>query len=480
MKISNIDIDAALDNVRQQLKDDPAVSPSLRAAIELLMTLIQLLTGRLNTNSRNSSKPPSQDPNRPKTRRSTGERKPGGQPGRVGKTLQQVADPDAIKTVKVDRRTLPKGRTFRSVGYERRQVFELDIRRFITEYQAEILEDEQGNRIVAPFPSGVDRAVQYGPGLKAHAVYLSLYQRLPYERVREYFEDQVGLPLSAGSLFNFNQEAFEKAEGFEHWVKDRLAAAELIHADETSINIGGQRHWLHGASNEHLTWLAPHAQRGHAAMEAIGILPRFQGVLCHDHWKSYYRYRCRHALCNAHHLRELQRAWEQDKQAWAERMQTLLCTMQDAVHNAGGSLPPDKVEGWRTAYRECLAKADQECPPPDEGQRGGKRGRLKRSKARNLLERLREYEDDVLRFLGDPRVPFTNNQGERDIRMLKVQQKISGCFRSVDGARIFCRVRSYLSTARKQNVTSSEALSRLFEGRQPAFMMDSGDNPETF
>jgi transposase len=183
MKISNIDIDAALGNVRQQLKDDPTVSPSLRAAIELLMTLIQLLTGRLNTNSRNSSKPPSQDPNRPKTRRSTGERKPGGQPGRVGKTLQQVADPDAIKTVKVDRRTLPKGRTFRSVGYERRQVFELDIRRFITEYQAEILEDEQGNRIVAPFPSGVDRAVQYGPGLKAHAVYLSLYQLLPYERV---------------------------------------------------------------------------------------------------------------------------------------------------------------------------------------------------------------------------------------------------------------------------------------------------------
>jgi transposase len=161
-------------------------------------------------------------------------------------------------------------------------------------------------------------------------------------------------------------------------------------------------------------------------------------------------------------------------------MQTLLCTMQDAVHNAGGSLPPDKVEGWRTAYRECLAKADLECPPPDEGQRGGKRGRLKRSKARNLLERLREYEDDVLRFQGDPRVPFTNNQGERDIRMLKVQQKISGCFRSVDGARIFCRVRSYLSTARKQNVTSSEALSRLFEGRQPAFMVDAGDNPETF
>ncbi|MCP8690538.1 IS66 family transposase, partial [Marinobacterium sedimentorum] len=242
------------------------------------------------------------------------------------------------------------------------------------------------------------------------------------------------------------------------------------------INIGGQRHWLHCASNDGLTWLAPHAQRGHEAMEAIGILPRFKGVLCHDHWKSYYRYQCRHALCNAHHLRELQRAWEQDKQAWAQRMQTLLCTMEDAVKNAGGSLPPETADGWRKAYRQCLKKAEEECPPPDESQRQGKRGRLKRSRARNLLERLRDYEEDVLRFLDDPAVPFTNNQGERDIRMLKVQQKISGCFRSMDGAQIFCRVRSYLSTARKRNLSGSEALTLLFEGREPPFMTVAADN----
>lgn len=258
MKISNINVDAALANVRQQLKEDSSVSPSLRAAIELLMVLIQILTGRMNTNSRNSSKPPSQDPNRPKTIRSKSERKPGGQPGRVGKTLQPAEEPDAIKTVKVDRRTLPKGSEFRVVGYEKRQVFDLDISCFVTEYRAEILENEQGQRVTAPFPAGVDRPVQYGPHLKAHAVYLSQYQLLPYERVREYFEDQVGIPLSVGSLFNFNQEAFDKTEGFEHWVKEHLAASNLIHADETSINIGGQRHWLHCASNDGLTWLAPH------------------------------------------------------------------------------------------------------------------------------------------------------------------------------------------------------------------------------
>ena len=186
--------------------------------------------------------------------------------------------------------------------------------------------------------------------------------------------------------------------------------------------------------------------------------------------ETLYRYECQHALCNAHHLRELQRVWEQDKQAWAQRMQTLLCTMNDAVKNAGGSLPPDKAEGWRKAYRQCLKKAEEECPPPDESQRQGKRGRLKRTRARNLLERLRDYETDVLRFLDDPTVPFTNNQGERDIRMLKVQQKISGCFRSFEGALIFCRVRSLLSTARKQNLGASEVLTQLFTGREPDFM----------
>ncbi|MCP8690540.1 DUF6444 domain-containing protein, partial [Marinobacterium sedimentorum] len=195
MKISNMDVDAILAKVRQQLDDDTAVSPSLRAAIEMMMVLIQIMTGRLNTNSANSSTPPSQDPNRPKKSRSKGERKPGGQPGRIGTTLQPVEDPDAIKALKLDRRTLPKGSEFRVVGYERRQVIDLDISRFVTEYQAEILENNQGQRIVAPFPAGVERSVQYGPRLKAHAVYLSQYQLLPYERVREYFEDQVGIPL---------------------------------------------------------------------------------------------------------------------------------------------------------------------------------------------------------------------------------------------------------------------------------------------
>ena len=198
MKISNKDVDDVLAKVRQQLQDDQTLSVSLRTTIELLVALIQILTGRLGTDSANSSKPPSQDPNRPKKSRRKGERKPGGQPGRIGKTLQPMEDPDVIRAVKLDRRTLPRGSQFRVVGYEKRQVIALDISRFVTEYQAEILENAQGQRLVAPFPDGVDR----------------------------------------------------------------LAESERIHADETGINIGGKRHWLHCASNDHLTWLAPHEKRG--------------------------------------------------------------------------------------------------------------------------------------------------------------------------------------------------------------------------
>jgi transposase len=198
-------------------------------------------------------------------------------------------------------------------------------------------------------------------------------------------------------------------------------------------------------------------------------------VLCHDHWKPYYRYDCTHALCNAHHLRELERAWEQDQQQWAKQMQTLLMDIAGAVEDAGGCLSPKRAEPWRQRYRKLIDDADAECPPPDDSQRKGKRGRLKRSKARNLLERLRDFEQDVLRFMVVKNVPFTNNQGENDLRMTKVQQKISGCFRSMEGAEIFCRVRSYLSTCRKQGMTATEALALLFQGKDPDFMISNNE-----
>lgn len=470
MTIENIDVDATLRKVEKLLSEEKGLSPAVRSMIELLVLLITLLVGRLSRNSRNSSKPPSSDPNRKRESKAKGERKAGGQKGRDGVTLKKVDNPDEVEVIKVDRRKFPRSR-YKVIGYEARQVFDIKISRVVTEYRAEVVEDAKGNRIVASFPEGVTKAAQYGPDLKAHAVYMSQYQLIPYKRIQEYFEGQIGIPLSEGSIYNFNREAYESLEPFEVRAREELAKSEVMHVDETSINKNGERYWLHSASNSLWTYFFPHERRGTEAINSIGILPEFKGILCHDHLKSYYTYsNCTHALCNAHHLRELEGVWEDDnKQEWAKEMKALLKEINRATSDAGGILGTDESEKYRQRYRTILQNAEAESPPPDETNRKGKRGRVRRTKARNLLERLRKYEGDVLRFMDNKNVPFTNNLAENDIRMTKVQQKISGCFRSLEGAKIFCRIRSYLSTCRKQGVNLSRALQMLFRGELPDF-----------
>lgn len=468
MTLENIDVTATLKRVKKQLEMDAEISETTRSLIEVLVLIVTLLVNRLGLNSRNSSKPPSCDPNRKKTPRNGSEKKRGGQNGHAGVTLIKVNDPDVIEELYVDQRKLPKGE-YTPVGYESRQVFDIEISRKVTEYRSEILEDVKGNRFVAEFPAGVTQPAQYGSGVKAHAVYMSQFQLLPYERIRDYFSEQMNFPLSAGTLFNFNQSAYELLEPFEAMAKQKLTEAILAHADETGINVEGKRKWLHCFSNERWTLLFPHEKRGVDAMESFGILPHFNGTLCHDHWKPYYTYTCLHALCNAHHLRELTYAFEQDSQPWAKAMQDLLEEINAKTIEENGVLAPDVQADYRLKYRKIISDGDGECPPPTDERKEGQRGRIKKSKSRNLLERLRDYEDDVLRFMCSPEVPFTNNQGERDIRMTKVQQKISGCFRSMEGAKIFCRVRSYLSTCKKQSISATTALELLFQGKLPDF-----------
>ena len=469
MKIESIDIQATIEKAQILVREDKQLSAATKSMFEILILIITLLANRLNLNSTNSSKPPSSDPNRKKQpKRKTG-KKPGGQNGHVGTTLKKVDDPDKIEVIKVDRRRLPAGQ-YRQVGFETRQVFDIDISRVVTEYRAQILEDDKGNRFVATFPEGVTKAVQYGTGLKAHSVYMSQFQLVPYNRIQDYFSDQLNIPVSEGSIFNFNKEAFQLLADFENRAKNKLAASELAHADETGINIGGKGHWLHCVSNDFWTLYYPHEKRGTDAMNEMGILPGFKGILCHDHWKPYYKLDCTHALCNAHHLRELTRAWEQDGQQWAQKMKNLLETINCKVNDAGGALEAHESQKYRLKYRAILKQAEIECPEPIEPRKKGKRGRIKKSKSRNLLERLRDYEQDTLRFMDNELVPFSNNLGENDIRMTKVQQKISGCFRSMDGAHIFCRIRSYLSTCRKQGVKASHALDLLFNGKLPDFL----------
>lgn len=468
MKIDSIDVETAITNARQLIENEAELSPALRSALEILLLLVTLLMHRLGLNSNNSSKPPASDPNRKKKSRSRSNKLTGGQKGHIGTTLVKVDDPDEVELIKIDRRTIPAG-NYTVDGYESRQVFDIDIRRVVLEYRAQRLINEQGQYFVAPFPADVTKSVQYGKQLKAHAVYLSQYQLLPYLRIKEYFADQLQIPLSEGSLVNFNQQAFKHLASFEPICKQRLAEASVAHADETGININGTKRWLHCASNDLWTHYFPHAKRGTEAMDEIGILPNFHGILCHDHWKPYYKYLFIHALCNAHHLRELTCAWEQDEQQWAKKMMVLLLTINQATDDAGGKLETKKASYYRRRYRDLLQKAQTECPPPTALPGKPKRGRIKRSKSRNLLERLINYEDDVLRFMTDIEVPFTNNRGENDIRMTKVQQKISGCFRSEQGALAFCRIRGYLSTCRKHNVSASEALTLIFNGQLPEF-----------
>ena len=326
MKIENIDIDSTVESVKQSLKNEKDLSPALRSSLEVLLLLVQLLLNRLTLNSKTSSKPPSADPNRArKSRRGKSGRRPGGQTGHEGLTLEPVKDPDEIISIEIDRRTIACGKACWDTGYESRQVIDIQLTRRVTEYRAQVLEDADGNRYVAQFPAGVVARAQYGTTIKAHAVYMSQFQLIPYDRVRDHFTDQFQIPLSAGTLYYVNHPAYQSLEQFDQWVKFQLTQSALLHVDETGININGKRHWLHCASNLSFTHYFPHAQRGTEAMNDIGILPLFEGVLCHDHWKPYFTYLfCLHQLCNAHHIRELERAWEQDKQQWAKQMQRVL------------------------------------------------------------------------------------------------------------------------------------------------------------
>lgn len=463
------EINKALESVEVLLKEDQSASPQMRAMMRLLVTMIRLLATKLGLHSRNSSTPPSKDPNRPRAQKAKGiRRKPGGQNGHEGTCLQKTENPDRIETIRIDRRTLPAD-SYVDAGFESRQVIDMEVAKVVTEFRAEVLKNPQGEQFVALFPAEITRPVQCGASVKTQAVYMSQQQLLPYDRVRDYFADQCDIPLSAGSLFNFNQEAFQRLEAFDAIAQQHLMRQELLHADETGINVGGKLVWLHSVSTDKWTLFFAHAKRGGDAVKAMGILESFGGILCHDHWKPYFQLQCQHALCNAHHLRELEWAWEQDAQQWALNMQKLLLDMRHAVEKSGGAVSEEEAQAFRRRYRAILARADGQCPPPDPKTNSGV-GRVARSKSRNLLERLRDFEVETLRFLTDPRVPFTNNQSENDIRMTKVQQKISGCFRSFEGARIFCRVRSYLSTCNKNGIAPTEALALLFSGVLPDFI----------
>ena len=470
--------DELIDIILAQNKRIQALEAHLsefKTICERLSDRVVELEAQLAKNSSNSSKPPSMDgfkKPKPKSLRKKSGKKPGGQFGHQGKTLKMVERPDEVVVHPLDLCSCGCGESLENepvLNYERRQVFELPKPKLTAiEHQVEVKRcPHSGKMVAADFPGDVNAPTQYGPGLTAFLVYLHNQQLLPLKRISQICFDLFGHEVSEATIVSATKRMDESLQGFEQSIEDALEKAAVLHADETGLRAKGNLNWLHVLSNEYLTWYGVHAKRGYIALEHFDILPHFTNRLIHDCWSSYFQFNCSHGLCNAHILRELKFCREELKQKWAKRMECLLLDTHRLVEyekQAGVSgLSPLRQKRIEREYNAILSQGYLEQPsssfaPP-------KRGRRKKSKAENLLNRLDKYQDLVLAFSTDFRVPFTNNQAEQDVRMMKVQQKISGGFRTFEGAQGFALIRSYISTVRKNGVDILPAITDALCGR---------------
>ncbi len=447
-----------------------ALIAALRAENAALKARMAELERRLELNSSNSGKPPSSDglkkPARVRNLRERSGKKPGGQMGHKGETLRQVTDPDVVVDhyppacstcgAGLDPET--------SVGHSVRQVFDLPEPQplVVTEHRAHDCQCTAcGAKTRAPFPDGVNAPVQYGARITAFVIYLLHYQLLPENRLAALMADLFGVKVAAATIARMSRTCAERLRGFAQTVRDLVAGAPVKHMDETGFRIGGKTQWLHVASTALLTFYRVCAKRG-------SLLANVAGIVVHDHWKPYYTMQgVLHALCNAHHLRELKALIEIEKEEWAGKMQRLLrraCHVTNRARERGVPMKPRLIDCFERRYDAILAEGlvfhEAQAPLVRAAIKGGgkRRGRAPRRTGHNLLLRLARRKNDTLRFLHDATVPFTNNQAERDARMMKLRQKISGGFRSLQGAMDFALIRSYFSTANKQGWNIIDAL----------------------
>jgi len=458
-----------------ELARERAENVQLRQVLEQMLRRLGEVEGKLAKDSHNSSKPPSSDGLLRKrvSRRKRSEKKPGGQAGHPGHTLLAVERPDEV----VRHRPVVCQHCQQCLAdvagrvKERRQVHDLpEMRVRVWEHCVEeVLCPACGQPSVGNFPAEVAAAVQYGPHVQALAVYLHQGQLVPMARTCDLLEEVCGCQLSQGTLLRWVQEASERLAATVEKIADWLSVGRLQHGDETGVRIAGKLHWVHVNSTRWLTHLAWHAKRGRQAMDAIGIWPRFGGRAMHDRLSSYAKYAGAHSLCGAHLLRDCTYLAEQEQQAWAAEMADHLLAMHHAAQQwrlrGASCVPRLERDEWVTHYFEILVSGYAAQPPPLEAKASKRRGRQKQSAAKNLLDDLLQRADQVLAFLDDLALPFTNNLAERDLRMVKVQQKIAGTFRSDSGATSFCRIRSYLSTMHKQGHSMLGALAAVFAGK---------------
>jgi transposase len=453
------------------LKD---LTPEQKEALILeLIARINTLEAILAKDSHNSSKPPSSDgfKRQPKSLRKTKPGAVGGQPGHPGKTLKRVAHCDHTVIHPVPTRCDACGaaldRDAATVLPQGRQVLDLPLLRLtVTQHHVQGVVCRCGKAHRGQFPDAVGNAVQYGPAIRAALVYLTQYQQLPVHRTAQAMRDLFGVNLSTGTIQNCIREAGQHLEVARQAISAELQAAPVAHFDETSVRVGKSRHWLHVASTANLTWYGTHCQRGKPALDSMGILPQFKGVAVHDGWRPYADYRCNHALCNAHHLRELIFVAESTGQPWAQQMIDLLLHAKaeaDVSRSQGQrSLKRQRIDDYHQRAQALVQQGLDLNPRQERHQTDQHFGRIKQTFAYNLLARLKQYTKQVWRFIADHRVPFDNNQAERDLRMPKLKQKVSGCWRTQAGLDIYCIIRSYLATIRKQARSPWSALTLAF------------------
>jgi transposase len=440
----------------------------LRVLVTQQAARIQELEDQLAKNSGNSGKPPSSDGLKkkpaPKSLRPNGKRRTGGQPGHAGHTLEMVSEP---KYVEVHRLTnCPPCQHDLSAAQvleiERRQVFDVPpVVIEVTEHQVPTLCCPNcQTHVKAAFPADVTQPVQYGERVKAQAVYFNSYQLLPIGRICELFDDIYGHRPSEALVVSATQALHDQLDPALSAIRQQLVQADVVQADESGLRVEGKLNWLHVLSTAHLTHYAVHPKRGQVAMRDIGLLDEYQGRAIHDALAAYFQFdTCTHALCNAHHRRELRFVTEQYGQAWAGEMAQLRLDIKaEVAHMVGATtLPPDRLADYEARF-DTLLQAGFDAHPPPATPPPRQRGRKKQTPPKNLLDRLSKYKAETLAFMHDFRVPFDNNLAERDLRMIQVKQKVSGTFRTRSGAEVFCNIRSYISTVRKQGENVLHAL----------------------
>ena len=423
-------------------------------------------------NSSNSSRPPSTDrPEQPKPKslRKKSGRKSGGQPGHAGRTLQSTDTPQHVQIHPMlececgeDLSKQP------ALDFERRQVFDLPpLKLECTEHRAEIKECPCCQKIcTAPFPADIKAPVQYGKNFRSLLAYFYDAQLGASLRIRQMCQEMFGYAVSEATVQSARQEQYQALEPFEERLKKILPQEPVLHVDETSLPVNKVKHWLHVICTPLLTFFSVQALRGKEAIHAVGIIPQFTGWLMHDFLSSYLSFeKCLHTFCKSHLMRELVFIFEQHHQTWAKDLYDLFLEMLRYVQEQRArAAPVDKAQfkRWQERYHQVLRTGRQINPPTSEQRTGRCR---KQSKEQNLLDRLEAYDDFILAFLWAWELPFTNNQAERDFRFMKTRIKISGCFRTLDGARRHVRIRSYICTLRKQGLPVLEYLRRALDAR---------------